>query len=455
MSSNIFEGLQSPFPSAPASSDEAPPPYSTLPDGGAGAGAWAFGSPQPPLAAGFSPVGMKLGYMDFVPMLLKKRLMGKNEYDTFSSLLQRANTWLEDHQDLHLVACETVKFYGPSLREIYSDSMTYRRFGTHTCVTALRFWYMSRVVPSPGHVIRRCQVIGCQTLVARTNETFTQLLARLNDSIAKLSGRVLSVETVRVYVDGETADSEACVWREDTSSAKRVVLALRVYMQLVGAGDPCRQTIGYQDFVPSRTNRSKENKGYELHSDVMDRAARWIARQQGVRFTGVQTIKLKIKKVTDNSFSERCSYTDHGSNRAVNLLTIIRAYFVIEQPASAPRVEFPSTRLTYRTFAPAQLGVATAAAPPKYEDMRTVLERINQWIQMTGATLFSMETMSMKQTLGIQQALGPEATFTTGQDVGNPPGKHLIYVRIYLNGDYIEPPNALALANPHLVTYTN
>lgn len=54
--------------------------------------------------------------------------------------------------------------------------------------------------------------------------------------------------------------------------------------------------IGYQDFVPSRTNRSKENKGYELYADLMDRAMRWIARQQGVRFTNLQTISIKIKK---------------------------------------------------------------------------------------------------------------------------------------------------------------
>ena len=54
--------------------------------------------------------------------------------------------------------------------------------------------------------------------------------------------------------------------------------------------------LGYQDFLPAKTNRSKENRGFELYSDLMDRAARWIARQQGVRFTNIQTVAVKIKK---------------------------------------------------------------------------------------------------------------------------------------------------------------
>lgn len=55
-------------------------------------------------------------------------------------------------------------------------------------------------------------------------------------------------------------------------------------------------SIGFQDFIPDKTVRSKDNRGYELHSDVMERAGRWIARQQGVRFTNVQTVPIKIKK---------------------------------------------------------------------------------------------------------------------------------------------------------------
>ena len=53
---------------------------------------------------------------------------------------------------------------------------------------------------------------------------------------------------------------------------------------------------GYQDFVPEYNRRNKENKGYELFSDVMQRASRWITSQQSVRFTNTATINVKVKK---------------------------------------------------------------------------------------------------------------------------------------------------------------
>ena len=69
----------------------------------------------------------------------------------------------------------------------------------------------------------------------------------------------------------------------------------------------CIVCSGYQDFVPEHNQRNKENKGYEVLSDVMERANRWVARQQGVRFTNLQTISIKLKK-------SRTSWTLHFRN---------------------------------------------------------------------------------------------------------------------------------------------
>ena len=54
--------------------------------------------------------------------------------------------------------------------------------------------------------------------------------------------------------------------------------------------------LGYQDFVPEHNQRNQENGGYEVFSDVMQKANRWVARQQGVRFTNIQTFFVKLKK---------------------------------------------------------------------------------------------------------------------------------------------------------------
>lgn len=206
------------------------------------------------------------------------------------------------------------------------------------------------------------------------------------------------------------------------------------------------ESIGYQDFVPSRTNRNKENKGYELYADLIDRATRWIARQQGVRFTNIQTISIKIKK--NVSSEERCSFTERGQC-TTNFLNIIRAYFVIQHNAasSAPEAD---NRLTYRTFSPMQVTYATSNAPAQYEDVRTLLERINHWLQLTGAKLFSIETIPVRLLSGAHNPLGPEATFVPNRESGSAVGKFLFHIRIYLTGDYTEPPNAVSLAMPQL-----
>jgi hypothetical protein len=92
MSRNIFEDLQSPFPSAPSDpteagavagpGGEAPPPYSTLPAPA------EFVQPQwigagAVVGLGYSLAGMKLSSMDFVPRLVRKRIFGRDEYESF------------------------------------------------------------------------------------------------------------------------------------------------------------------------------------------------------------------------------------------------------------------------------------------------------------------------------------------------------------------------------------
>ena len=48
--------------------------------------------------------------------------------------------------------------------------------------------------------------------------------------------------------------------------------------------------------MPRLTNRSQENSGFEVFSEVLERAALWVAQQRGVRFTNVQTVNAKVKK---------------------------------------------------------------------------------------------------------------------------------------------------------------
>lgn len=74
------------MPSAPPPDDtegEAPPPYCTLPQSPRDVGISQWLAPGAAGVAGYVPRGVRLGYMDFVPRLVKKKLLKEDEYETF------------------------------------------------------------------------------------------------------------------------------------------------------------------------------------------------------------------------------------------------------------------------------------------------------------------------------------------------------------------------------------
>ena len=68
--------------------EDGPPPYTTLPYSASGTDAnpWVAvcpGLPSPRHHGGHAPSGVKLGYVDFVPRVRRKRLFSRDEYETF------------------------------------------------------------------------------------------------------------------------------------------------------------------------------------------------------------------------------------------------------------------------------------------------------------------------------------------------------------------------------------
>ncbi len=70
----------------PPPQNEAPPPYSTLPGAPPEVGASAWNSPAPAMGVspGFPTGGVKVGYMDFMPKLVKKKTFSSNVYEDFT-----------------------------------------------------------------------------------------------------------------------------------------------------------------------------------------------------------------------------------------------------------------------------------------------------------------------------------------------------------------------------------
>ena len=76
------------YPALMSSPEDGPPPYTTLPYSASGSDAnpWVAacpGLPSPRRQGGFAPAGVKLGYVDFVPRVSKKKLFSRDKYETF------------------------------------------------------------------------------------------------------------------------------------------------------------------------------------------------------------------------------------------------------------------------------------------------------------------------------------------------------------------------------------
>lgn len=442
MNRNIFDELSPmhniPNPTAPTLG-EAPPPYSTLAPSnndcethmGEGAHLQLVNLLSTPT---------HLDCVDFIPRLLKKRLFGKNEYESFRALLERVNRWLEEHSDFEIISCETLTLFGQNTEEIFSDNTIFRQLTNSFFIRGFRLWYLKPVVPSLSNMggNRNLQVT---TLPLHAVSSFTQLTQLLNDQLANQSsiGRIIGIETVDCHVIDGALDVESTWWREDSSTRHTRAFAFRIYS--FPKSNNIQQSIGYQDFVPSRTNRSKENRGFELFGDVMDRSSRWIARQQAVQFVNVQSINVKIKKNT--KFEERCVYTDHGSG-PMNFLRILRAYFVIDRREGAG-ANLPPIRLSYRTFEPRFLA-SSNNGQSEFENMRQLTDRINKWLKLTGGQVYKCETLLIAMCFAScsSKNLKSEATFQSTKDIPRP-GKYITIIRVYLTGDYIETTEAAAL----------
>ena len=79
---NAFPKVGQNTPTAPTE-EEPPPPYSTLPRSPSEAGASPWTGPGAGAGGGYAPSGVRLGYVDFVPRVVRKRVFKDDDYETF------------------------------------------------------------------------------------------------------------------------------------------------------------------------------------------------------------------------------------------------------------------------------------------------------------------------------------------------------------------------------------
>lgn len=181
-------------------------------------------------------------------------------------------------------------------------------------------------------------------------------------------------------------------WKVAPDETKTIIVCLRVHV-LKNCGEEIPESIGYRDFLPKFGFKPQtEIDSYDNFRETFDDAAKWMAQQQGVKFINVQTMSVKMKKKVE--FSERCKFTEHlcatdrmnvlkGFNRTTHFLRIVRLFYTTPRTNDAS-LSTPMASITYRTFTPLSVVVASSRQPPQFENTRQVVERINEWLRMTG-----------------------------------------------------------------------
>ena len=235
-------------------------------------------------------------------------------------------------------------------------------------------------------------------------------------------GRILTVETQEIKQGRNSSgvDPDRTSWSEHGGAEKLYLMMLRIFYVIAM---PACEAIGLVDFVPQGAGY----RGSEPYSNVLLRAAAWVAQQSSVRFTNVKCIELKIKE--GECDTQRTYYTEHA-NRRTNYAKFLRIAYV--HSASGVQAPSPPLQLSYKCFSPYPLG-----SWGTYETMSQTLQRMSAWMAATGARVLSAETCAMRLMTGGERHNGAESTYTYNRGERNE--VYIYVIRTYLDGYYREP----------------
>jgi len=416
-----------------------------------------------------SSLKWKLRHQDFMPNTVKSKK--EDDYERFSTLIERANQWSIQNPQCLVFSFETVTWMGID-RPIFTDSGIMQK-SMHSdrkskVMRGLRVWYFvyddtffdQSSCPGPfklGYIN--------YTLEGKT-DAFPSLLSKINGDMFKrnVAGKIVKLETLHMM--GDVADPDVCFWFEQPDKARDFVSFVRLLyiFKKDGMEDQKYGDIGFRDFIPVCDQRTPHNQGYEVFADLWRKAARWIHSSPNLKFINAQGLFVKVKKDTDSQSTlwDRCNHKEHGSaygslsHQKTEYFQVLRV--VYHQPAApagsgggaAGGAEQLPKKLYYKVFTPLQLkravNIPTEDQDPLpmeglFEDLRQLEEKTNAWLSYSGAKVCGIETVPTRLTTGGQEMLGPEATFVYNDREKNQGREsHRVNIRIYLDGDFKEVP---------------
>ncbi|XP_054709337.1 uncharacterized protein LOC129219042 [Uloborus diversus] len=392
-----------------------------------------------------------LTFIDFLPKCREPGgLFSKPVFETFRTVVDRANEWHRLNPQWEIKTCESVEFKNKGENVDY-EKMTYFEHGEGETwfIRGLRLWIVKR--DSTNERIREIGFINIVPEERSEKGRFSTSFERLQDVISKFNskitenpipGRIVTIESqeMKMTTMGEF-DPDQSNWEERGNMNKRFIFIIRIFFEIMN-GIP--EEIGVADFSPDVVKKRGifSLPEYEPFSNVVKKASDWCAQHTGLKFVNAQSLEIKIPADSsgDDVDTQKMHYTEHGSRSTFYIRIVRVAYTKIVQDVNISKKQPSSlTQLTCKTFVPEQL--STGLFVPEFENLTKTKQRISAWVKATGALVVSAETAAVRVSTGGEAKHGPEASFTFNETEKD---EYWIFViRLYLNGQYNDPPSNL------------
>ncbi|XP_015904789.1 uncharacterized protein [Parasteatoda tepidariorum] len=385
-----------------------------------------------------------LTFVDFLPEQRSRGgFFSQAKYETFRSLVDRANDWLRANPQWKIKTCESVEFKDKG-NEIDSEKMIYLEYGeASTCyIRGLRLWISKR---NSGE--ERSQQIGYINIVPEKKkdggifssavfEDLDEVIDRFNSMIKNqpIPGRIITIESQEMKTkQSSDFEPDKSSWIESGQMANHFLFVIRIFFEL---SDAEVEEIGIKDFIPDILERGGifSLPKYELFSTMVNKASVWCSQQADIRICNAQSLEIKVRRGNEVD-TQKMNYFEH-SGRATFYVRILRLTYV--KPPLYTKTDFKSSDISHiscKSFVPVQ--ISSGIFFPEFETLNETKERISAWMKATGARVINCETTAMRLHGAGESKYGSEATCSCSQSERN---QFWVYViRLYINGPYVEP----------------
>ncbi|XP_055336587.1 uncharacterized protein LOC129587036 [Paramacrobiotus metropolitanus] len=349
----------------------------------------------------FSPVGLQA--TDFLPQLIvhENSPENKQEYESFSVLVQRANDFLRSNPHLTVNTCESVEFRTPngySIETITSVYINYYEYPKYPkFIRGLRLWTQEK-----AHCKEyECEQIGYLNFVpliggAVGMEGLDTLVARVNRQITTdpIPGHVVTVETQAVKLDPTNMDPDRTILVERGTDRVVFINFIRIFY-ILGPEQHCQ--VGLHDFVPGVVQFAGD--GHELKMEtfetVMKGASQWLmSLPPNYRPVNIQTVILRWN--TDEKIDTNRMDFHEEKHYHLTYLRYLRVSYVTEDPQEGPSAR-PLIQLHSKLIVPLMLKKAgTFEDHGDFETQDETRTRVNAWVRATGARVVSVESLVLR-----------------------------------------------------------